>query len=173
MALPGRLIERRVTARKGHPTVSWSTCSFAALGLFLRLYSRAGLGRVGDALGRIRRSRSPAVHNFATRADDYLGTIDAGLNHIDRVFNEMRRDNRVTVDGAVAAELYQTYGVPPELFARVGAVSEEVALAMARGALERGPADIAVAVTGIAGPTGGSEAKPVGLVYIGINAVCC
>jgi nicotinamide-nucleotide amidase len=59
-------------------------------------------------------------------------------------------------------------GVPPELFGRVGAVSEEVALAMAKGALERGPADIAIGVTGIAGPTGGSEAKPVGLVYIGI-----
>ena len=59
-------------------------------------------------------------------------------------------------------------GVPPELFRRVGAVSEEVVLAMARGALERGPADIAVAVTGIAGPTGGSDVKPVGLVYIGI-----
>lgn len=47
---------------------------------------------------------------------NFFGTIDAGLDHIKRVFNEMRRDNRTTVDGAVAAELYQTYGVPPELF---------------------------------------------------------
>jgi nicotinamide-nucleotide amidase len=59
-------------------------------------------------------------------------------------------------------------GVAPELFRRVGAVSEEVALAMARGALERASADIAVSVTGIAGPTGGSEEKPVGLVYVGL-----
>jgi alanyl-tRNA synthetase len=47
---------------------------------------------------------------------NFFGTIGAGLNHIDRVFDEMRKNNRVTVDGAVAAELYQTYGVPPELF---------------------------------------------------------
>jgi len=53
--------------------------------------------------------------------ENFFGTIDAGLNHIDRVFAEMRRDNRVTVDGAVAAELYQTYGVPPELFESLAA----------------------------------------------------
>src|SRR5437016_2605641 len=53
--------------------------------------------------------------------ENFFGTIDAGLNHIDRVFDQMRRDNRVTVDGAVAAELYQTYGVPPELFESLAA----------------------------------------------------
>ena len=52
---------------------------------------------------------------------NFFGTIDAGLNRIDRVFDEMRRENRVTVDGAVAAELYQTYGVPPELFESLAA----------------------------------------------------
>ncbi len=52
---------------------------------------------------------------------NFFGTIDAGLNHIDRVFDEMRSENRVTVDGAVAAELYQTYGVPPELFESLAA----------------------------------------------------
>lgn len=60
-------------------------------------------------------------------------------------------------------------GVPPELLARHGAVSEEVALAMARGARERSGTDLAVALTGIAGPTGGSPAKPVGLVYIALS----
>ncbi len=59
-------------------------------------------------------------------------------------------------------------GVPADLFRRVGAVSEEVAIAMAKGALARASADIAVSATGIAGPTGGSEEKPVGLVYIGL-----
>lgn len=52
---------------------------------------------------------------------NFFGTIDAGLNHIDRVFDEMRKDNRVTVEGSVAAELYQTYGVPPELFESLAA----------------------------------------------------
>jgi nicotinamide-nucleotide amidase len=57
-------------------------------------------------------------------------------------------------------------GVPAELIERRGAVSQEVALAMVEGALKNSRADIAVAVTGVAGPDGGSEQKPVGLVHI-------
>lgn len=48
-----------------------------------------------------------------------------------------------------------------------GAVSPEVAKAMAQGAFKNSAADIAISVTGIAGPNGGTENKPVGLVYIG------
>jgi nicotinamide-nucleotide amidase len=57
-------------------------------------------------------------------------------------------------------------GVPAETLERYGAVSAETAAAMAGGARERLGADVAVAVTGIAGPGGGSEEKPVGLVYL-------
>ena len=59
-------------------------------------------------------------------------------------------------------------GVEPGLIAREGAVSETVARAMAEGARARAGADLAVAVTGIAGPEGGSAEKPVGTVWFGL-----
>lgn len=58
--------------------------------------------------------------------------------------------------------------VPADLIERRGAVSMETALAMVDGALKNSPADIAIATTGIAGPTGGSAEKPVGLVHIAV-----
>jgi nicotinamide-nucleotide amidase len=67
-------------------------------------------------------------------------------------------------DGAKVSEL----GVPSPLIQANGAVSEPVATAMADGALEKSGADFALALTGIAGPGGGSEAKPVGLVFIAL-----
>jgi len=56
-------------------------------------------------------------------------------------------------------------GVSARTLARHGAVSEEVAIEMARGALRRSHADVSVAVTGITGPTGGVPGKPVGTVH--------
>lgn len=70
----------------------------------------------------------------------------------------------VTYSNAAKAELL---GVPAALIERHGAVSEEVARAMASGALGRSAAQVAVAVTGVAGPTGGTPDKPVGLVWFG------
>ena len=61
-------------------------------------------------------------------------------------------------------------GVREETLASVGAVSEETAVQMAEGIRKLANADITVSVTGIAGPTGGSEEKPVGTVYIGFSS---
>ncbi len=58
-------------------------------------------------------------------------------------------------------------GIPMDLIIAHGAVSEPVARAMAEGALERSRAGITIAVTGVAGPGGGTETKPVGLVHFG------
>ncbi|MGE6687694.1 CinA family protein [Stutzerimonas stutzeri] len=64
------------------------------------------------------------------------------------------------------AQKTRQLGVPAELFEQVGAVSIEVVQAMARGAQQNSGARFAVAVSGVAGPGGGSEEKPVGTVWI-------
>ena len=71
----------------------------------------------------------------------------------------------VSYSNAVKRDLL---GVPQEVLERMGAVSAECAAAMASGARERLKADVAVSVTGIAGPDGGTPQKPVGLVFIGV-----
>lgn len=82
----------------------------------------------------------------------------------------------VTYSNAAKTELL---GVPPELIAQHGAVSEPVVRAMALGALAHSHAQVAVAVTGVAGPGGGSPDKPVGTVWLGwavagqVTAECC
>jgi nicotinamide-nucleotide amidase len=73
----------------------------------------------------------------------------------------------VTYSNAAKSELLD---VEPALIERHGAVSAEVARAMAGGMLARSPAAFAVAVTGIAGPDGGTPAKPVGTVWIATAA---
>jgi len=79
--------------------------------------------------------------------------------------------SKVFVGGLVAysnAAKKKFLGVRAQLLARHGAVSEAVARAMAEGARKRFGADFALAVTGIAGPTGGTKAKPVGTVFIAL-----
>ena len=70
----------------------------------------------------------------------------------------------VTYSNAAKTELL---GVAADMIAQHGAVSEAVARAMAQGALAKSRAQVAVSVTGVAGPTGGSASKPVGTVWFG------
>jgi nicotinamide-nucleotide amidase len=86
-----------------------------------------------------------------------LTAIPGSSNVVDRGF--------VTYSNEAKAEML---GVPPALIAAHGAVSREVAEAMAEGAVRHSRADRAVAVTGIAGPGGGSVEKPVGLVHFAV-----
>ena len=71
----------------------------------------------------------------------------------------------ITYDNKIKNKLLN---VPPDMIHKYGAVSREVAQAMAVGALEALNVDMAVSVTGIAGPGGGSEEKPVGTVWMGL-----
>jgi nicotinamide-nucleotide amidase len=71
----------------------------------------------------------------------------------------------VTYDNRAKQEML---GVPLDLLQNVGAVSRQVALAMAAGARERAGVDLAIAVTGIAGPGGATPTKPVGLVHLAL-----
>jgi len=77
---------------------------------------------------------------------------------------------RGAIVGYAADVKRELLGVREETLARHGAVSEETAREMARGARRVIRADLGVSITGIAGPTGGTPEKPVGLVYIGLAA---
>jgi len=85
-----------------------------------------------------------------------LTAIPGSSDVVDRGF--------VTYSNASKTDLV---GVPAELIAAAGAISEPVARAMAEGALRHAPADLAVSVTGLAGPGGATADKPVGLVWFG------
>ena len=90
------------------------------------------------------------------------GLVAGGLTAVPGSSDMVER-GFVTYSDAAKGEML---GVPDSLLAAHGAVSAEVARAMAEGALERSSADLGVAVTGIAGPGGATAAKPVGLVHI-------
>lgn len=90
------------------------------------------------------------------------GLVGARLTSVPGSSDVFRGAVVAYADDVKAAQL----GVPAELLERHGAVSAEVAAAMALGARERLGADVGVSVTGVAGPGGGSPEKPIGLVYL-------
>jgi len=95
-------------------------------------------------------------------AESCTGGLVAGLITSIAGSSDVFERGFVTYSNAAKAECL---GVDSGLLLRFGAVSAEVAAAMAAGVLQRSPADVAISVTGIAGPGGGSAEKPVGLVY--------
>jgi len=130
-------------------------------------------GKLGDAIyAEGGETMEQVVVRLARAAGKTVATAESctgGLvaNRITNVSgsSEMFRYGWVTyANEAKTTEL----GVPAALLEKHGAVSAEVAQAMAEGALKKSGADLAVAVTGIAGPTGGTPEKPVGLVYFGL-----
>jgi nicotinamide-nucleotide amidase len=102
--------------------------------------------------------------HLATAESCTGGLIIACLTEIPGSSSVVER-GYVTYDNRAKAEVL---GVPPALFEQVGAVSEEVARAMAEGALARAGVALAIAVTGIAGPGGATPTKPVGLVHLAV-----
>ena len=110
--------------------------------------------------------RAKALH-IATAESCTGGLIAAALTEIAGSSDVVDR-GFVTYSNAAKEQLL---GVPNLLIARDGAVSETVARAMAEGALQRSNAELAIAVTGVAGPGGGSVEKPVGLVHFACAAV--
>ncbi|MFC6486797.1 CinA family protein [Nitratireductor sp. GCM10026969] len=92
------------------------------------------------------------------------GMISAAITDLAGASDVLER-GFVTYSNAAKAEML---GVPPETISAHGAVSAETARAMAAGALAHSHADIAVSVTGVAGPGGGTAEKPVGLVWFGL-----
>lgn len=107
------------------------------------------------------------AHSFMlATAESCTGGLLAGLLTEIPGSSETLERGFVTYSNAAKTALL---GVDAGLIARVGAVSEEVARAMAEGARAHAPVDIAVSVTGIAGPDGGTPEKPVGLVYLAVS----
>ena len=117
------------------------------------------LHREAEALLDLCRSRSVRL---ATVESCTGGLIAAALTAVPGSSDVVER-GFVTYSNDAKTELV---GVPIEMIARHGAVSEPVARAMALGGLAHSLADVAVSVTGVAGPGGGSAEKPVGLVHL-------
>jgi nicotinamide-nucleotide amidase len=171
----GRIPEVGITAHE-------ATISF-------RIFARGETPEIADSIAQ------PTVDSIYTRfADLIIGENDQEIEHA--VFAELLSQKKSLAcaesctGGLIAHKITQlsgvsqsfmggvvTYsnqaktdflGVPQELLAKHGAVSSEVAAAMAEGARQKFGVDIAISTTGVAGPTGGTSEKPVGLVWLGL-----
>ena len=113
---------------------------------------------VGRLLGEQSKTLAAAESCTGGLIGHRLTQVPGSSSYVDRVV--VCYSNRAKIE---------LLGVPAELIDRHGAVSSEVAAAMARGIRERSGVSVGLSVTGIAGPGGATETKPVGLVYIGLD----
>ena len=150
--------------------------------------AEAAQARVDELAGRIEEALDDWLYSTGKGSADsleqivlyYLGLRQATLSVAESCTGGMIAQRITSVPGSSRSFLggavvyadslkYAFAGVSPELIAQHGAVSAEVAKALAHGIRLRTGATLGVGVTGIAGPTGGTEDKPVGLVYIAIS----
>jgi PncC family amidohydrolase len=123
--------------------------------------SEADLARAGAQLGKALRARSWHLATAESSTGGLIGhaiTMTAGAS--DYYAGGVIGYSNLAKEAVL--------GVPRDLIEANGAVSEEVAAALAKGAALRFDADLGVSVTGIAGPDGGSERKPIGTHYVGV-----
>jgi nicotinamide-nucleotide amidase len=128
------------------------------------LFSEDGSTVDAQVAALLRGDGSRAPRTIATAESCTGGLLAARLTELAGASDYVRGG---IVAYSNAAKVAQA-GVPAELIERYGAVSSEVAQALAAGARTRLDADFGVGVTGVAGPGGGTEAKPVGLVYLSV-----
>ena len=121
-----------------------------------------------------RRTRAAALlEKFVERGQMIVTAESCTGGLVSALLTEIAGSSRVVERGFVTYSneaKASMLGVDPTLIERHGAVSEEVACAMAAGALAHAHAHVSVAITGIAGPGGGSDTKPVGLVHLACAA---
>ena len=121
---------------------------------------------------RVKRIEEAVVYRLAKRRQTLALAESCTGGCIAHRITNVPGASKIFLGGLVAygnAAKQKFLGVRAETLARHGAVSETVAREMAEGARERFGADFAIAVTGIAGPTGGTKVKPVGTVFIALT----
>ena len=125
--------------------------------------TEAGITEIARTLGRVARRRGVEI---AVAESCTGGGVAAAIT---RISGSAKWFERGFVTYCNTAK-HEMLGVSRRTLSNYGAVSEAVAIEMATGALKHSRADVSVAVTGIAGPTGGSRTKPVGLVWFAWTA---
>jgi len=123
--------------------------------------SDAELARVAAELGAALRARAWRMATAESSTGGLIGhaiTMTSGAS-------DYYAGGVICYSNAAKEELL---GVPADVIAQYGAVSELVAVALAEGAADRFQAEVGISVTGIAGPEGGSDRKPVGTHYLGV-----